>query len=479
MEEKSLIIKNEQIDKLVPIHQFEEGILNFLSDYGLPCDNIFVNVPERVKVFENLGGVIAKIDDLSVIKNSFYLSKYLAATASGLFDAALNYLWDETILQIRKRVSMYDLEFFYDNTVGGEKRSKFKDENDLVYLQDSELIRGAKEIGLISDIGFQHLEFINYMRNWASAAHPNQAEITGLQLISWLETCIREVITLPINAIAIRIKELLSNLRKNKIDKAEAQQISLFFQNIPKDQSHNLTLAFFGIYTREETDEQLKQNIQLLLPDLWSVLSEDTKNIIGLKYADFTAHGVANQKKSGRSFLEIVGGQGYIPDDLRGVEISIALDNLLRGHRGLNNFYNEPAFARELKRVVGDSGNIPKAVENKYVESLVDVFITNGHGVTNSANPIYKDLINGMNSDLAERAFLTFTNDEIKSKLRFGLCKKKFIQLTEIVKGIVSSKAFLEFIDNVLSYKIPLDRLSSDSRIKRHLDNINKIRVNR
>ena len=24
------------------------------------------------------------------------------------------------------------------------------------------------------------------MRNWASAAHPNQTDITGLQLISWL-----------------------------------------------------------------------------------------------------------------------------------------------------------------------------------------------------------------------------------------------------------------------------------------------------
>lgn len=478
MEEKRAIVKKE-IDQLVPIRQFEEGILNFLSDYGLPCENIFVGVPERVRVFENLNGVIAKIDDLSIIKNSFYLSKYLAATASGLFDAALNYLWDETILQIRKRVSMYDLEFFYDNTVGGEKRAKFRDENDLIYLQDSELIRGAKEIGLISDIGFQHLEFINYMRNWASAAHPNQAEITGLQLISWLETCIREVITLPINAIATRIKELLSNLRRNRIDESEAEQISHFFQNIPKDQSHNLALAFFGIYTREETEEQLKQNIQLLLPNLWEVLSEDAKNELGLKYADFVAHGVSNQKKLGREFLEVVGGQGYIPADLRAIEISTALDNLMRSHRGMNNFYNEPAFARELKRVVGDYSNIPKAIENKYVENLVEVFLTNGHGVASSANPIYHELISGMNSELAEKAFMTFTDDEIKSKLRFDLCKRKFMELTEIVKGIISSKAFIEFIDNVFSHKVPLEHLNTDSRIKRHIENINKIREER
>jgi hypothetical protein len=247
MSNKPTIIKTE-IDQIVPIREFESGILKFLGDYGLPTEKIFVNVPERVRVFENLDSVISKIDDLAIIKDSYYLSKYLAATASGLFDAALNYLWDETILQIRRRVSMYDLEFFYDNTVGGEKRTRFTDEKDLVNLQDSELIRGAKEIGLISEIGFQHLEFINYMRNWASAAHPNQAEITGLQLIAWLETCIREVITLPLNATTTRIKELLSNIRKNTLTAEDADQITLFFERIPKDQTHNLILAFFWYF---------------------------------------------------------------------------------------------------------------------------------------------------------------------------------------------------------------------------------------
>jgi hypothetical protein len=35
------------------------------------------------------------------------------------------------------------------------------------------------------------------MRSHASAAHPDQVDLTGLQLANWLETCIRRVITLP------------------------------------------------------------------------------------------------------------------------------------------------------------------------------------------------------------------------------------------------------------------------------------------
>ena len=475
MNNKPTIVKSE-IDQIVPIREFESGILKFLGDYGLPTEKIFVNVPERVTVFENLDSVISKIDNLDVIKDSYYLSKYLAATASGLFDAALNYLWDETILQIRKRVSMYDLEFFYDNTVGGEKRTRFNNEDDLINLQDSELIRGAKEIGLISEIGFQHLEFISYMRNWASAAHPNQAEITGLQLIAWLETCIREVITLPLNATTTRIKELLSNIRKNSLNSDDADQITLFFQGIPKDQTHNLILAFFGIYTRPETEESLKANIKLLGERLWQQLDDSAKNEIGLKYADFAAHGVTPQKDLAREFIEIVNGQAFIPDDLRVVEIVTALDDLTRSHRGGNNFYNEPAFARELKRVVGDFSKIPKSIEDKYILNLVDVFLSNGYGITSMANPIYEELINGMSSSMAEKAFLTFTDEQIRSKLRFRLCQDKFNQLTEICKSKISSKAFIEFIDKVFSFRIPMDKLHSDSRIKREIENIKQIR---
>ncbi len=180
---------------LQQISQFEEGLIEFLKQHDLPSEQIFIPVPERLKVFLNIEDILDLIPEKEK-SNSVYLSKFTAGVASGLFDAALNYLWDETILQIRKRVAQYDLEYFYDNAIqNGDKRKKVKDESDLVKLDDYELIKGAKEIGLISELGFKHLEFINFMRNWASAAHPNQNELTGLQLVSWLETCVKEVIT--------------------------------------------------------------------------------------------------------------------------------------------------------------------------------------------------------------------------------------------------------------------------------------------
>ena len=54
-----------------------------------------IPVAERIKVFGNLGDVLALLD-YEHRQQSIYVSKFIAA-ASGLFDAALNYLWDERL----------------------------------------------------------------------------------------------------------------------------------------------------------------------------------------------------------------------------------------------------------------------------------------------------------------------------------------------------------------------------------------------
>lgn len=144
----------------------------------MPTTQVLVQVSERFKVFSNVEGVVDKID-AEQKQRSIYISKFIAASAVGLFDAALNYMWDETIYELRRRVARYDLAYFYDAAVGSssEKRKKLDTEEDLVRIDDSELIQGSHEIGLISDLGFKHLDYVRYMRNWASAAHPNQNQI--------------------------------------------------------------------------------------------------------------------------------------------------------------------------------------------------------------------------------------------------------------------------------------------------------------
>lgn len=65
-------------------------------------------------------------------------------------------------------------------------RKHFSSAEDLARVQDADLLRACREIGLLSDVGFTQVDLIRYMRNHASAAHPNQVQITALQLAGWL-----------------------------------------------------------------------------------------------------------------------------------------------------------------------------------------------------------------------------------------------------------------------------------------------------
>jgi hypothetical protein len=213
--ETGLTIQSNTTEVLSVIEQSDNMYLSVLSALGLPTNGVLSSIKERRSAIRNLPDII---DGLRYLNEAYYLSKFLVAVSTGLFDAALNYLWDETIKQLRIRVLSGDINYFYDVVIPDIKRKDFSSPEDMLKLDDATLIDGASKIGLISQIGFKHLDYIRYMRNWASAAHPNQAELTGLNLVSWLETCIKEVIATPVSNIQIRINQLLRNIKTQSID---------------------------------------------------------------------------------------------------------------------------------------------------------------------------------------------------------------------------------------------------------------------
>ena len=75
------------------------------------------------------------------------------------------------VANLRAKVVRFDLVYFYDSVfTDPDRRKHFNTEEDLLQLDDWQLIKGCKGIGILSDIGFRHLDYIRDMRNWASAA---------------------------------------------------------------------------------------------------------------------------------------------------------------------------------------------------------------------------------------------------------------------------------------------------------------------
>lgn len=441
------------------IEIFGDQISSYLESMGLPANDILTPVNLRRPIFQNMDTALDKLT-IEQKSKAVYISKFSAACAVGLFDAALNYLWNETVKDLRNKVSRFDIVYFFDITVGDSaQREKLKNESDLEKLPDWQLIRGCHEIGIITEVGFQHLDYIRNMRNHASAAHPNQVEITGLQLSSWLETCIREVLSNEPNEPAIKIRALLNNLRQERISESGLPAIEAGLDSLPETQADSLLRAILGMYATPDISSQVKDNIRIIAKSVWKVVSDEVRQEIGVKQAIHEANGDTTKSNLIREFIEVVDGLEYLTEVTRSAEISAALDNLMTAHEGWNNFYTEVAPARLLQRIVPGNGDIPVAVISKYVKVITMCRIGNGYGVSWDASDYYDELLARF-QDVQIRSFINLLYDpEIISRLQFPKCARAYqsIVTTLIARAVRPRvKETLAFIE-----QYPTDRLKN------------------
>jgi hypothetical protein len=395
-------------------------LLGQLTAAGLPTNGVLVHIDEREQALTGFNGALRRLEERDRAR-SLYVSKMIAAAAAGLFDAALSYLWDLTVGELRRRVVTYNLAYFFEIAVPSpDRRKHLSTEEDLAKVDDVDLLRAALQIGLLSAGGHAQLDHMRYMRNHASAAHPNQAEITGLQLSAWLKTCIRQVITLPYDTITTETKRLLVNIREQRFDPSAVQQATAFFEDLTPERADALGAGLFGLYVDPARTALVADNVLLLWPDLWPYISEEGRQRFGLRLGRHLASLDITEAKAARELLDLVDGTAYLPKKNWVVEVDAAIDALLAAHAGHNNFHTEPAPARMLAGLVRNRREMPSGIEAKYLYALVDVYLGNDHGVSWSAESIYRELLEGLEPAQAGRALRAFMDHDLGEAMELG-----------------------------------------------------------
>ena len=404
---------------------------DYLDQIGLPTENVLVSVKERGKVIFIMPSVVENLNNEQK-KRALYISKFIASCSVGLFDAALNFLWNETILNLRGKIVRFDMDYFYDSTIkDASNRSNFKNEEDLENISDWDLIRGCKATGIITDIGYKHLDYIRDMRNFASAAHPNHNQLTGLQVVTWLETCILEVLAKDPSGPVLEVKRLLHNIRTETLEEKDIEPIRTNIRKLPGDLANSLLRAIFGMYCDNNLSQNIRENIDLISKRVWSRSDEDAKYDIGIKYATFSINGDIQRKEFALKFLSNVNGQNYLTEEQRSIEIGERLDNLLKTHYEFYNFDNEKPHAKMLLNYIPESGIIPKTVRYKYVKVIIICRLGNSYGVSFVAKPYYDKMFK-MFRDEEILKFLELLKDtDIITILDYNVRYKIFISLAK------------------------------------------------
>lgn len=407
------------------VDKFTVALTGYLAGLGLPREGVLVVPAERQRVLSNLPDLV---DDLDADQRAeaLYISKFIAACGAGLFDAALNFIWDEVVVRLRQRVASFDLAYFYDTAVPASERATFSDEGDLPLLSDALLIRGALNCGMLTDIGYRHLDYIREMRNWASAAHPNQAQLTGFQIIAWFETCLKEVILREPEGAVLEVGRLLANLRQHALDATAIAPVIASVKRLPVDLASALLRSVAGMYCDPRVDVRVRDNIRLVAKDVWECANETSRGEVGLRYATYSANADLDRKNLAHEFLDHVGGLTYLPSADAALEISNRITRLENAQDAMNNFYNEPPIARELRKYIPDTGKIPEQINEEYVRVLIRCRVGRRSGAAGSAVPVYDELID-LFGEAQIKAFITTSGrSELAGRLDDVGCANRF-----------------------------------------------------
>ena len=176
----------------------------------------------------------------------------------------------------------FDLDYFLK--VSSELNNRYKNlrtEDDLSQISDFDLLHACNRMGLITDHVFEVFKFINYMRNHSSAAHPNDSEISAFDLLSWLNNCIKYAINATPNEEAVKLKQLLYNMRTSVIPESDFKYIGESIAELPKVMIEDFLSTIFGMYTDSNINTNVSSNIEGIARYVWNLSSEPKNHSIG------------------------------------------------------------------------------------------------------------------------------------------------------------------------------------------------------
>ncbi|MHC5855188.1 hypothetical protein [Nostoc sp.] len=429
-------IKSSQIEN--SIAALNQPYIDFLNHVGLPTENIFSPIEERRKAIYAIESTL-EILTLQEKKKSEYLSKFVISIIQGLFDGALAFLWDETIKALHRLVIGYDLQYFYE--VAGTISSKYKDlhsEEELEAISAHDLLEISKRMGLINDINFKRLETVNYFRNHASSAHPNNNDLTGSEMIVFLEHCLKYAITAKPDYSVVSIKQLRDNIRKNVIRDEDFIVIGNDFSKQPQVRKDDFLLSIFGIYCDSKQEQYVRVNIEKLIPYLWDNATDDTKYRIGSKFGLYRKNGDNFKRDSTQRILELVDGLRYKDEDSLAAELIEKLQNLRTVHFEFNNFYNEYPHAKSIAKSIPTNGIIPPSVRKIFVKNICICYCGNGkgykEGIDEKALPYYESFIALFKIEEIKEYIKLFNDSEFLYDLDTPKADKRMRQLANSLR---------------------------------------------
>lgn len=432
-------------------------LVDFLRDMGLPAENIIADASQRRIIGDNLQALIQDIPP-NVKKDARYLSKFVIGAGFGLFDYSLNAVWNEVVINLRKKAVVYGLDIFFDAAVGGSKaREYYSSEDDLSSLKDSVLLDTCRKLELISDTTYKKLKHILDMRNDTGISHPNTYAINAYELLGYLQNCIQDVLNDNPTEAALQVQAFIKNLKVTTavLDNSAIQAIEKKITELPTHLCGSLMRTVFGIYVAPETDPAVRKNISRIAPALWRACGDDAKYKLGIVLEGYNVNLFKDKHALGEQFFEVVGGNSFRSPSERVIIVDELITELLDKHNGWDNFHHEPPVAAQLYSYVPEQASIFDNLALRLFKVVLMCRVGRGvaycEGVSPGGRKYYDAILAAAGDKFAAHVMASLSHFEVKNKLHNGLCRKHAKSALEIVRKNVINARLIECLDYLIA----------------------------
>lgn len=343
------------------------------------------------------------------------IAKMCVAVSVGLFDGAMNYIWNASILHLRTKVRAYGL------SIVAQIKAQDFEEKHLQDLQDHKLLSICLELDILTESGYFLLDQCRAIRNNFSAAHPSMGQINDREFTNFLNRCVKYALADSAIPRGVDIKNFISAI---KTDKFTDGQLDLWVERLKSThdaQRQMLIKMIHGIYCDPNTAEFSRLNAINLCEGLKVKFTSDINSDLINQHSNYLAEGQTDKHTASLQFFENLGLLNFLNDSEKHSIFSRSIDRLWSVHNGMNNFYNEPPFAERLLELAKQNA-VPETAQKEFVEVVICCRIGNGYGVSDMARVFYDELISGFSP--REVALLinltTERNSIIKSRIDYS-----------------------------------------------------------
>lgn len=419
---KKLIVKSAtNLPKVIlpNIGSLSEPLLNEVTAaFGLNRDII----ADEEAIEHAWGQLPRQLGKIPIELRDERLLRMCVAVASGLFDAAINYVWNATIVELREKVRRFGLAVvpqLLDDSSFDEKR--------LTGLKDAELLDLCRKLNLIGEDDYFFLDQCRDTRNNFSVAHPAAGAVDEDEFISFLSRCRKHGLVQSQDPQGVDTKAFLNAIKAGKFKKPQQEEWERRLADTFDAQRELLFGTLHGIFCDSGAEEHARQNARSICLEFADSFSPKSASALVDRHQDYKAKGDEVRFQASSQFFEQIGRLDLLGNAELHAIITKACAALMQVHQAFDNFYNEPPFATRL-REIAESTAVPKTAQEPFVEVIVTCATGNPYGVCRNAITDYRNLISSFSpAEIAIMLDLPNSKTIVGNRIRGDAdCRRRF-----------------------------------------------------